>query len=73
MRNADAPNADAAVLVVDDDRTMRLMARQALELKGFAVHEAEDGVEALARFEGKRHPGADDDRARGCRSDRTSV
>ena len=35
------------VLVVDDDDTTRLLARRALELAGFRVVEAEDGVLAL--------------------------
>ncbi|HEY3400503.1 MAG TPA: response regulator [Geothrix sp.] len=35
------------VLVVDDDETVRAVARQALELKGFRVLEAQDGQEAV--------------------------
>ena len=35
------------ILVVDDDETVRSVARQALELKGFEVMEAEDGLVAL--------------------------
>lgn len=35
------------VLVVDDDETVRSVARQTLELKGFEVLEAEDGLVAL--------------------------
>ncbi len=35
------------ILVVDDDETVRSVARQALELKGFEVLEAEDGLVAL--------------------------
>ncbi len=35
------------VLVVDDDETVRSVARQTLELKGFDVLEAEDGLVAL--------------------------
>lgn len=35
------------VLVVDDDRTMRLLARQSLEVAGIAVEEARGGCEAL--------------------------
>ncbi len=38
------------VLVVDDDHTMRLLARQALERAGFVVVEAGDGQAALAAF-----------------------
>ena len=39
------------VLVVDDDITMRLLMREALEQGGFNVIEAGDGHEALATFE----------------------
>jgi CheY-like chemotaxis protein len=35
------------ILVVDDDETVRSVARQTLELKGFEVLEAEDGLVAL--------------------------
>jgi len=35
------------VLVVDDDETVRIVARQALEMKGFQVLEAQDGLEAV--------------------------
>jgi len=35
------------VLVVDDDPTLRLLAREALEPAGFGVAEAEDGVSAV--------------------------
>ena len=38
------------VLVVDDDVTLRFMARQALEGSGFEVIEAGDGMEAQQRF-----------------------
>jgi PAS domain S-box-containing protein len=39
------------VLVVDDDRTVRILVREALEQAGFAVEEAADGVQAMAAFE----------------------
>jgi signal transduction histidine kinase len=39
------------VLVVDDDDTIRLLMRESLEHVGFAVEEAEDGVQALSAFE----------------------
>ena len=35
------------VLVVDDDETVRAVARQTLEMKGFQVLEAQDGMEAV--------------------------
>lgn len=38
------------VLVVDDDPTIRLLARETLEQAGFTVVEAENGEEALASF-----------------------
>ncbi len=38
------------VLVVDDDRLQRSMARDALDAMGYSVAEAVDGAEALARF-----------------------
>jgi PAS domain S-box-containing protein len=44
------------ILVVDDDETVRAVARQTLELKGFQVLEAEDGRRAveLVREQGPR-------------------
>jgi PAS domain S-box-containing protein len=38
------------VLIVDDDVTMRMLTREALEQEGFVVEEAEDGASAVARF-----------------------
>ena len=38
------------ILVVDDDETVRSVARQTLEFKGFEVLEAEDGLVALELF-----------------------
>jgi two-component system, OmpR family, response regulator MprA len=40
------------VLVVDDDRSLRRAVARALELEGYAVEIAGDGVEALAFFDG---------------------
>lgn len=40
-------NAKHTILVVDDDDTLRFLAREALELAGFAVEEAQDGAAAL--------------------------
>jgi diguanylate cyclase (GGDEF)-like protein len=42
------------VLIVDDDDTMRLLMREALEQSGFSVEEAESGSEALAIFDRAR-------------------
>jgi signal transduction histidine kinase len=44
------PAAGTLILVVDDDPLMRMLMRDTLEREGFAVIEAEDGVDALARF-----------------------
>jgi two-component system response regulator MprA len=41
----------ARILVVDDDRSLRRAISRALELEGYEVDPAEDGVEALARFD----------------------
>ena len=38
------------VLVVDDDMTLRFLARESLEQAGFTVEEAEDGALVLAAF-----------------------
>jgi diguanylate cyclase (GGDEF)-like protein/PAS domain S-box-containing protein len=38
------------ILIVDDDPTIRLMAHASLEQAGFAVEEAENGVDALPAF-----------------------
>lgn len=42
-----APTGQAMILVVDDDETVRVVARQALEWKGFQVLEAADGRRAV--------------------------
>src|SRR5437868_1141156 len=39
------------VLVVDDDRSMRLLVAESLQSVGFKVEEAEDGLEAVHAFE----------------------
>ena len=48
----DTPSVPAArrVLVVDDSRVVRKIARGMLEAAGFAVDEAADGAEALQRL-----------------------
>lgn len=42
---------DPVVLLVDDDKTLRMLTRAALEQSGFQVEEAADGIEALAVFD----------------------
>ena len=42
------------ILVADDDYAQRLLMREALEQSGFAVEEADDGEQALARFQERR-------------------
>ena len=44
------PSPPPLILVVDDDMTMRLLARETLEQAGFRVEEAEDGQAALDAF-----------------------
>jgi CheY-like chemotaxis protein len=43
----DAPNGKETILVVEDEEPVRNLARNALELKGYVVHEARDGRTAL--------------------------
>ena len=50
-RMTPAFNEKARILVVDDDRTMRLLLRRALERDGYEVLEAPDGVQALTQFQ----------------------
>ena len=40
-----------SVLLVDDDPALRGLLRQMLELGGYVVHEAEDGLDALDQLE----------------------
>jgi len=53
---APLPKKRGLVLVADDDPVMRLLMRQMLTQAGLDVIEAEDGVQALARY---RHSGPD--------------
>ena len=46
---ADGDNV-GAVLIIDDDETVRVVARRLLERRGFAVVVARDGVEGLELF-----------------------
>ncbi|MDH3977467.1 MAG: EAL domain-containing protein [Gammaproteobacteria bacterium] len=50
MINSNAARGEGLILVVDDDPTLRMIARATLEKAGFAVEEAEDGEEALRKF-----------------------
>jgi len=45
-----SPVHHATVLVVDDERVLRVLARRVLERAGFAVIEAANGVECLERY-----------------------
>lgn len=49
-----APRTGARVLVVDDETQLRRALRRSLEGHGYAVHEAEDGAEALREHESFR-------------------
>lgn len=49
--NGAAQVSGGVVLVVDDDGTIRMLARETLELAGFEVAEVGDGAQALAAFE----------------------
>lgn len=46
-----AGRAPARILVVDDDRSLRRAIGRALELEGYDVELAEDGVQGVARFD----------------------
>ncbi len=41
----------SSILIVDDDPSIRELVRLVLQKEGFAIHEASDGVEALAKLE----------------------
>ncbi len=47
----------ASVLVVEDEAPLRALVAEALEAKGFAVAQAVDGADALARLEGFAYDG----------------
>jgi CheY-like chemotaxis protein len=53
-----APATPATVLLVDDEAMIRTLARAVLESDGFAVVEAEDGVDAVEKFR-NGHAGID--------------
>jgi two-component system response regulator MprA len=46
------------ILVVDDERAVRESLRRALELEGYEIELAEDGVQALARLDADPEPDA---------------
>ena len=54
---SDQAGPNQLVLVVDDDETMRTIARHLLEEHGFEVIEAASGRDALARLRGGPLPG----------------
>lgn len=54
MNRGAAQISGGVVLVVDDDATIRMLARETLEPAGFAVTEVGDGSLALAAFEQER-------------------
>jgi diguanylate cyclase (GGDEF)-like protein/PAS domain S-box-containing protein len=47
----EAPKVDGTVLIIDDDFTTRLLARESLEQAGFEVAETADGSQALDIFD----------------------
>lgn len=58
--NTSNPNNSKAlvlpsILVVDDDRALRLLMCKMLELFGFEIDQAEDGIEAVRQFENNRY------------------
>src|SRR5574340_1671231 len=51
MNKPDLHREARRILVVDDDLTVRLLARETLEQEGFIVEEAADGKQAVAACE----------------------
>jgi CheY-like chemotaxis protein len=49
---AEIEGAPVRVLVVDDDEVIRQLITLNLELEGFEVHEAVDGLDALSKVQG---------------------
>jgi CheY-like chemotaxis protein len=47
----EASKVDGTVLIIDDDFTTRLLARESLEQAGFEVAETADGSQALEIFD----------------------
>ena len=57
--SAESPPASARILVVDDDRSLRRAVARALELEGYGVESAVDGVAAVAWFDDAARPEPD--------------
>lgn len=55
MNEAAKNKIDPLVLIADDDPATRLLMNEVLKHAGFAVTEAQNGIEALAAFD-RRHP-----------------
>ena len=51
-RTMSPPTPGMTVLVVDDEQAMRALTRRMLEGEGYQVHEAADGMQALAALAG---------------------
>lgn len=47
---SNAPKEPASVLIVDDDKTVRLLMRESLEKSGFTIEEATSGQQAVTIF-----------------------
>ena len=47
MSNSTSPSEPARVLVVDDEETIRDMLAEFLEMEGYLVETADDGIKAL--------------------------
>ena len=45
----------STILIVDDDEQVRVMLKLTLEREGYAVDEAQDGVEALRKYDPAHH------------------
>jgi two-component system, OmpR family, response regulator MprA len=54
--NSNGRRTSGRILVVDDDRSLQRAISRALELEGYEVEVAEDGVQALAYFDGEGDP-----------------
>ncbi|AFY83545.1 hybrid sensor histidine kinase/response regulator [Oscillatoria acuminata] len=53
MNSNDSPNNSPLILLVDDDRTTRMLLRRAMHNEGYRVVEAADGIEGLELY--KQH------------------